>query len=36
MTDAELLANRFDTRNMIGCSARTNANTKFFLTVVEM
>ena len=36
MTDAQLLANRFDTRNMIGCSARATTNSKFFPTVVEI
>ena len=36
MTDAQLLANCFDTRNMIGCSARATTDSKFFLTVVEI
>ena len=36
MTDAQLLANRFDTRNMIGCSPRAITDSKFFVTVVEI
>ena len=36
MTDAQLLANRFDMRNMIGCSARATTDSKLFLPVVEI
>ena len=36
MTDAQLWANRFDTRNLIGCSARATTDSKFFWTVVEI
>ena len=33
MTDAQLLAKRFDTRNMIRCSAEASTNSKFGLPV---
>ena len=36
MTDAQPLAIRFDTRKMIGCSARATNDSKFFQTVVEI
>ena len=36
MTDARLLANRFDTRNMIGWLARATTDSKFGLPVVEI